>query len=181
MKDIKVIHELDESLNQRIIFIKNNGEENSLIDIVTSENKKESYYHALYFKEYLKDHYLEDEELQRIVPKINPLDSLIISNIIYYIINKYQEVIFMETTQDYSSERYGVLTLPDEINESQYEKIMSLKDYFKKFQSIMIQGKLINDGVMVTDSEIKEIIEGQESEKLQEILILLMKKEEKYL
>lgn len=59
--------------------------------------------------------------------------------------------------------------------------IMSLKDYFKKFQSIMIQGKLINDGVMVTDSEIKEIIEGQESEKLQEILILLMKKEEKYL
>ena len=64
MDDIKVIHELNEEVNQRIIIIK--GDSETPLDIVTSESKEDSYYHAMYLKNYFDFEYLEDETLQQI-------------------------------------------------------------------------------------------------------------------
>lgn len=179
--DIKVIHKLDENLNQRIIIIKD--EENSL-DIITSKNKQESYYHATYLKYYLDFEYLKDNMLQQVKHRINGSDGIIVSNITYYLMKRYNDVVFMETTEDNQEERYGIINLPDSISEIQYQEIKKLFEYLNKFTCILVQGGLKSDGVIVTDATyVKEL--KQDSIKLENINEYLneikVKTEEKHL
>lgn len=53
-------------------------------------------------------------------------------------------------------------------------------DFSFRTTLIMVQGKLISDGAVVVDSEIKEIINGEQIEKLENILQNI-RKEEKHL
>ena len=154
MNDIKTIHELDDSLNQRVIIIK---DEPSL-DIVTSSNKEQSYYHCNYFRKYLESSYLEDPILQMIAPKISVADGIVTANIICYMLKQYNSVIFTETTQDFSNERYAILYLPDEIKKEQYKLIEDkLKEYLTKFTSVLIQGELKNKNGLPEANFCKEV------------------------
>lgn len=182
MEDIKVIHELDESLNQRIIVIKNDQEKP--LDIITSNDKNISYYHATYLKKYLNFEYLEDDTLQQVKHKINGSDGIIVSNITFYLMKRYNDIIFMETTKDNEQERYGIINLPDNISELQYQRLKELFKYLKQFASVLVQGGLKSDGIMVTDVMYSNILDTEDikieniDEYLQEIKT---KTEEKHL
>lgn len=181
MEDIKVIHKLDESLNQRIIIIKNEEEP---LDIITSTNKQESYYHATYLKYYLNFEYLKDNMLQQVKNRIHGSDGIIVSNISYYLMKKYQDIIFIETTNDNEEERYGIINFPDSISEIQYQKLKEIFHYLKNFTSILVQGGLKSDGVIVTETTyFKELSQGNiKIENIEDYLKeIRVKTEEKHL
>lgn len=176
MEDIQVIHELDEAKNQRVIIFRGEESPQNKLDIITSADKEESYYHCSYFKKYLETEYLDDAELQRIRPNIKLADGLVTTSIIYYLSKVYNDITFTETTADYTKERYGVFYLPDEISLEQYQEIEKLQDYFKQFTSILIQGDLNTDNYIV-DANLSKAVVGSEISVLLSELKTLIKKD----
>lgn len=179
MTDIRLIHEMNEDLNQRIIVIKNEGD--NLLDIMVSDDKKSSYFHLQYIKKYINSAYLDDELLKKIRNMDINGDGATI--IMYHILKQYDNIIFMETTSDNETKRTGIMNLPDEMSEKQYKKLQELYPYFKNFSSILIQGGLqSSDHMHVTDANFAKEIKGGKIEEIDYYLKTLIKKvEEKHM
>lgn len=160
---IQVIYELDESKNQRIIIIRGEEDTNRL-NIITSENKDESYYHGYYLKKYFDQEYLYDITMQGIKDKIDG-NFYMTKSIIYFLANKYKNIIFTETTKDFSTERTGIFFVPDVISDFQFLEIQKLMPYFKNFETILLQDNLTNENIfdestyIFKDEKIAEIEE----------------------
>lgn len=154
--DIEIIYKLDESRNQRIIIFREDGSIEPL-NIITSSNKNESYVHGIYLKKYLEKEYLEDEAIQNI------RDKIIYStrSVLYYLVNRYGNLIFAEITKDGNKKRSGIFFSPDELTQTQYDTLKEILPYFENFESILVQNCTSDD--LATDffdkSELKELDE----------------------
>jgi len=134
LNDIKVIYELDETKNQRIIIFRSE-ETDKPLNIITNQNKNESYIHGLYIKQFLEQEYLDDEAIRNVKDKIIYSARSIIS----YLVNKYGNLIFAETTKDGSKRRDGIFFVPTELNQKQYDCLKEHFSYFKNFEMILMQ------------------------------------------
>ena len=134
INDIEVIYNLDETKNQRV-FIFRSEETAKPLNIITSENKNESYIHGVYIKKFLEQEYLDDEAIQ------NVKDKIIYSarSIITYLVNRHGSLIFAETTKDGSKRRNCIFFVPTELSQKQYDCLKENFSYFENFEMILMQ------------------------------------------
>ncbi len=164
INNIEIHNDLQEEKNKRVLILHQNGE----MDVVTSPIEEISYYHMLYFKEYLNSHYLDDELLQR-YKDISSQPAIII----YWLLKKYGDVVFTETTKDGEEKRYGIIYFPDFVTREQVEKIEFLKEnHLNKFTELLVQtGYYIDEYNMINNRVYEEVVVPNFS-KLDEYIVI---------
>lgn len=164
INNIEVHNDLREDKNNRVLILHQNGE----VDVITSPIGEVSYYHMLYFKEYLNKKYLEDEVLQK-YKDVSSQPAIII----YFLLKKYGDVIFTETTKDGELKRYGIIYFPDFMTREQVEKIESLKDnYLNGFTELLVQAGYYIDEYNMINNRVYEQVVVPNYQKLDEQMII---------
>ncbi len=160
---IELSHEISKEKNNRVVILHPNGE----MDVIASPIREVSHYHMLYFKQYLNTYHLDDEVLQK-YKNVSTQPGIII----YFLLKKYGDIIFTETTKDEEEKRYGILYFPDSVTEEQIEKMEEFKkNHFNHFSELLLQAEYyINDYNMI-DNKIYEHIIVPDFTKLDELLI----------
>lgn len=170
-KDIIIQSNLDNSREQRIVIIysdvlcdqcNRDGE----MDIISSP-RGVLYYHYIYFQKYASKYYLNDLHYQNLV---QPSDSNYgISSFIFLLVVQCHDIVFMDTTDEASKGKYGVLYLPNEISKYEYEAFMKFLPYLKKFHEILVIGELYFCNQQL-ENRISDIICGKDIEQINKYL-----------
>lgn len=165
-EDITIKKNWDESRNERVIIIygdsfNDNQNRNGQIEIISSK-KENNYYHYLYLKAHAKTNYITDKQYQNCIEQSQ--NTLIPAIAIFIQNDKYNNIIFTETTQENSDNRYGILYFPTHSpSEEQYQSFNQLKEKLKDFKEILVYAApYINDGIL--DNEISFIMKQNEME-----------------
>ena len=103
-----------------------------------------------------------------------------VANIFFYLINQYQTIIFVETTEDNCNQKYGILYLPEEITKIQLVALQEFSNYLEKFTSILIQGGLGSEGFGFTSASLAKELRAEEIRALQEYIKPYIKNKEKH-
>ena len=174
MEDIIVSREFDNSRNERVVIIYGkNGYEPDNMDIISSSNKRFSYYHSVYFNKYGEDKYLDDVNYRNAL--ISAKNTLNTGKLMFIHNYTYNDIIFTETTPDDCLVRYGILYMPlDKPSEEQFKKLNMVIERIKNFGEILVCGipqvdlihKCVDNGFCfsVKDEDImrlEEIIKGE--------------------
>lgn len=144
--EVLVTHEFNNDLNQRVFLIDTLGN----MDILCNEDKKYSFYHFRYYKEYLKRYFLEDANIQSKYNQYQDLNSFI------YLLSSTNTVQVIDTSSDGYSSETCYIALPNQISEEQKSALESLTPYLNDFKNITIISDFFVDKNGHIDSKICE-------------------------
>lgn len=133
-------------------------EQDGVMDILFS--REEWYEHHHYWYKYLMNHYLDNENMKKVVRSHNRIYFLFIQECL----NQYHDVIFLDITDLDEEEKYtcGMLFLPSSITNKQYSVLKENLHYFKQFSSLIIEGGCeIIDIWKTEECTISDDIEGR--------------------
>lgn len=174
--EITISQEWDDTLNQRIMIIYgdslNDGiNKNGQMDIISNTTKDVSYYHATYMAKHAKINYTTDEYYQKNIKiaerTFRDFLPIFIQN------NRYNNIIFKDTTEDFGLKRYGMFCFPIESpTPEQYETLRNLISKLVKigYEEFFIQGKTYVTEDKLLDNEIEFNLKGAEITSLEEII-----------
>lgn len=173
LDDIVIKQDWDETINQRIMIIYGNTlndgvNKNGQMDII-SNTRPISYYHATYLQKHAETNYTTDKLYQKVIEKSKHTYNEAVSVMIQA--NYYQNIIFTDTTQDNSKQKYGVFYFPNTSPSlEQYKSLKKLISKLHGYQEILINGKIYVTENNLLDCKIKFIYKGNEIDSLIETM-----------
>ena len=148
MKEPKIVINdyIDITLNNRIIMIKPNGNMEVIAD--ASGYDADEFRHMLFFKNYFKDHYLNDVNLQVYG---NNLDSY--GAVVFILCKMYGNILLIDTSMGDKKNTYGVVQLPKSITKEQKETFNSLSNYIDLYSELQIHvSPILRDNIPANET-----------------------------
>ena len=174
LDDFFIEKELDDTHNQRVMIIYGDSlndynNRNGAIDIISSP-KGTDYYHSTYLEKHAKTNYVTDEKYQTAINSSKK--TFCHSGPVFILTNKYNNIVFTDTTIGKNNRKYGVLYFPEEEpSPEQYETLNYLiNNLLINYNEILINGKIYIDEYHLLDSEISFTLTGKELINLENII-----------
>lgn len=176
MNDYFKIHtEINPEYNNRIMIVHNSenpiSDKTQIISLTKEDDlkyAKENHMllrHLYYFKEYLEYFYKDDASLQRYKVKAGEKDTLI-----FLLVLLQKDIVFVDISSPTDKKKTALMSIPTEIDGTQIEEITKNSDFIKGFDSIMTLGELFLNEYSMPDNNFIENIDGENFNRILEIL-----------
>lgn len=170
MNDILITDKINSNLNNRIIVFHDDDNKigPSEFHVLSSYSNTESFDNYLYLRDYIKRFYSLNYALKGIVEDSYNFNQ---KSALFILLEQFNEAIFEDVTNDndLNNCHQGIFYLPSSLTSKQKENILKFKEYFKKFNQIVLCYVKVDSNYNIENVPF-ELLSGNDIDKLEEFL-----------